>query len=484
MADPDKIVWIRPEDITHKGAYDLSLFSNDVLPGDWDLKRKALDVQPKHQGVTQRFRDGAEWGATNLFTGKYVAEFGSGLTIRGSEDLAALERHYEAHFDDLYASIRDHGFHLSVDENGFVDLPHVHIGRDGRLLFGRDGNHRLMMAKLLGVARIPCRVHARHLGWQQIRERVAMLGPDRCWEEVDPRLATHPDLADLLGRDDAPTEANLDVAATGIPSRYGTRRGLLLRRLARETRAGTAVVQVGGWLGAGTAQLALGIGEGPGAGAVRLLACDAWRASLTDVEEAGQRGVSLTVGEDLRPRVRRALAPFGVRVELTREVGVTGGWEREKIALYVDDASAPRDFRARSVAWCAGGWVRGETVLVAFAEREASAAGAPATQGLLPCLAAAYPGSFTLLEETERYKVLRYAEAVDVETLAAEARIWSLAATLGALERQIGELRWSRSWRMTGPLRYCTALARSAATRRHGPPVVPGERAAGSSPHA
>ena len=53
-------------------------------------------------------------------------------------------------------------------------------------LFGRDGNHRLMMAKLLGVARIPCCVHARHLAWQQIRERVAALGPERCWQEVDP----------------------------------------------------------------------------------------------------------------------------------------------------------------------------------------------------------------------------------------------------------------------------------------------------------
>lgn len=477
VADPEKVVWIRPEDITHKVVYDLSLFGNDVLPGDWDLKLRALDVQPKHQGIVQRFRDGAEWGATNLFTGKYVAEIGSGVAIRGSEDLGALEHHYEAHFDDLYSSIRDHGLQVSVDENGFVDLPHVHVGRDGRMLFGRDGNHRLMMAKLLGVARIPCRVHARHLAWQQIRERVAALGSERCWREVDPDLATHPDLADLLQRDDAPADAHLDVAAARIPSLYGTRHGLLLRRLANEARAGTAVVQVGAWLGAGTAQLARGIGERAGSGDVRLLACDEWRVSPTDVKEAAQRGVLLTPGEDLVSRVQHMLSPFGVPVNLVREAGTVGGWEGKKIALYVDEATAAPDLRARCAAWCAGSWIPGETILVAFGQREPLAAGAPTAQVLLPCLAAAHPGSFTLLEETERYKVFRYTEMVDTEKLATAARIWSLTVTAGELQREIENTRRSRSWRITAPLRYCAALVRSAMPRWRRWPVAPGWRA-------
>ena len=40
----------------------------------------------------------------------------------------------------------------------------------------------LAMAKLLGVKRIPCHVRARHLAWQQLRDRVAAYGPERCWD--------------------------------------------------------------------------------------------------------------------------------------------------------------------------------------------------------------------------------------------------------------------------------------------------------------
>ena len=50
VADPEKVVWIRPGDITHKVVYDLSLFGNDVLPGDWDLKLRSLDVAAEAPG--------------------------------------------------------------------------------------------------------------------------------------------------------------------------------------------------------------------------------------------------------------------------------------------------------------------------------------------------------------------------------------------------------------------------------------------------
>ena len=91
-----------------------------------------------------------------------------------------------------------------------------------------------------------------------------------------------------------------------------------------------------------------------------------------------------------------------------REAGTAGEWEREKIALYVDEASAAPDLRARGVAWCAESWIPGETILVAFAKREPApervrsrSAGTATLSRNVQCRAVS-----TLLEEAERYKRL------------------------------------------------------------------------------
>ena len=53
----------------------------------------------------------------------------------------------------------------------------------------------------------------------------------------------------------------LHELAEKIPSMGGTEIGALLREAARNAPSNTAIVEVGCWLGAGTAQLALGIRE-------------------------------------------------------------------------------------------------------------------------------------------------------------------------------------------------------------------------------
>lgn len=200
VADPDKVIWIATDDLTAKAVFPLDLYFNDVLPGDWDLHLGNLDATPKHRSVVQHFRDGVPWEATDIFVRKYRPEHMRGGSARGAGSLEELLRIYETKIEALYESIRRDGFVVARSSDGHVDVPHVHIARDGRLLFGSDGNHRLAMARLLNVIRIPCLVRARHMEWQRIRALVARHGADKCWRHVDPALATHPDLADLVGR--------------------------------------------------------------------------------------------------------------------------------------------------------------------------------------------------------------------------------------------------------------------------------------------
>ena len=196
---PDKIIWVRPEDLTYKTYYDLLLYCNDILPGDWDLRKALLERTQKCQSLVQHFRDGVRWEQTVLFTDIYPRRFARGHVIRGCRNIRELAEYYEVHIRDLHESISEHGFRVEINpKTKLPDIPHVHIGRDGCLLVGNNGNHRLFLAKLLGVERIPCVVRARHLRWQQLRECVARSGPEPCWSSSNITLATHPDLADLL----------------------------------------------------------------------------------------------------------------------------------------------------------------------------------------------------------------------------------------------------------------------------------------------
>ena len=121
-----------------------------------------------------------------------------GQTVRDSRTLEDLKRYYETHVDGLYESIKKHGFIVAFEKNGRADIPHVHIGREGQFLLGNNGNHRIPIASVLGVERVPCHVQARHLEWQLLRDAVATLRPNRCWDVVGRKFATHPDLADLI----------------------------------------------------------------------------------------------------------------------------------------------------------------------------------------------------------------------------------------------------------------------------------------------
>lgn len=203
VADPNKIIVIDPNCILHKTRIDVSLYTNDILPGDWDLSRRVLAQAIKHRSIVQHFEHGVNWEDTDVFVDNYARRFARGGSVRGKHDFEELKESYRSGIEALFSDMMENGFVIKVDENGRpISLPHVHIGRDGSFLFGNDGNHRLTIAKMLGLPIIACHVRARHFAWQRIREDIARYGPDKCWDVVDPKFADHPDLADLLGTEE------------------------------------------------------------------------------------------------------------------------------------------------------------------------------------------------------------------------------------------------------------------------------------------
>ena len=200
VADPNQIIWVRAEVFTYKTNYDLNLYYNDILPGDWDCGPgiRRLSSEKKHLSIIQHFRDGTAWEDTWLFKSNYIPKLERGKTVWGGRTLSDLKRYYETNVDGLHKSIKQNGFIVEFDAHGSADIPHVHIGRDGTIVLGSNGNHRIPIAILLGVERVPCYVRARHLEWQLVREKVATMGAERCLGLIGRDIATHPDLKDLV----------------------------------------------------------------------------------------------------------------------------------------------------------------------------------------------------------------------------------------------------------------------------------------------
>ena len=156
----------------------------------------------------------------------------------------------------------------------------------------------------------------------------------------------------------------LEAIADQIPSMGAKKIGPLLRQMSRNAPADTSVVEVGCWLGAGTAQLALGIRERRCADNVSLHCFDRWQATPREVEKAARCGVRLSVREDTLPRVRRTLEPFNVPIRFHKGDMWKSRWDGGPISVYVDDLSkAPRRF-CRALLTFGPKWIPGETVIV------------------------------------------------------------------------------------------------------------------------
>ena len=117
--------------------------------------------------------------------------------IRRCRSIQELINKYNDKVDGLYDSIKKDGIWPPSKDRPEIDSMYVHIGRSGELLWTSGGGHRLFIAKLLNVDRIPVRVWWRHKKWQEIRERLYVDRSQWGKDWAKPYL-NHPDLEDIF----------------------------------------------------------------------------------------------------------------------------------------------------------------------------------------------------------------------------------------------------------------------------------------------
>ncbi|NWG45378.1 MAG: hypothetical protein HXY25_02365 [Alphaproteobacteria bacterium] len=215
---------------------------------------------------------------------------------------------------------------------------------------------------------------------------------------------------------DRPLEA-LDAHSRTFPSMGGMELGPYFRMLARQVPAGTAIVEVGVWLGAGTAQLAYALAERRAAGhPVPPIYCyDRWMARPSHVPLAARQGWQVTPLHETLPLVRDALRPFGTEIHFRAGELRQARWNDGPIGIYIDDASKKQsDFR-KVMRTFGPSFVPGQTVLVLMDYHYAGIGETEWQRRFISAL----PGHFEALDVPElagsNTAAFRYLKPVDFE---------------------------------------------------------------------
>lgn len=190
-ADPFKKIIADPNAIKYRTNEPFSKRRGWVVSGDWDSAPNSFSDLVIPAAIYDHYRHCIEWEDS---------------TISEHYDSQRARREGQK-IEELYDRIRSEGYKsqrelLRQDSelawNGLNDTMHpelnevaVDIGRNGELLWNMCGQHRLAIAQVLDIEKIPVQIFRRHSQWQDIRDRF------RDGRPIPDKYEDHPDLQDL-----------------------------------------------------------------------------------------------------------------------------------------------------------------------------------------------------------------------------------------------------------------------------------------------
>lgn len=187
--------WLDAGPFARWSSYRRRWHAGRVLNGDWDQATQPLDDYHLASVVHDRFVGGRDW-VKIPYIKKALRKVARGERAWGNrcattEAVMARCRY----LDELHAALHREGY--STERRGDkLAFSHflVNIGRNGELIRNNDGKHRIILARQIGLPRLPARVFIRHRNWQRIRDAISTGEAP----ELARRFADHPDLEDLF----------------------------------------------------------------------------------------------------------------------------------------------------------------------------------------------------------------------------------------------------------------------------------------------
>jgi len=210
--DPLKTYWISPHAIEYSiQSFDRRIFIGTVKDGNWDRKKIPFSETSVYRGLRQRFIEEKDWNETCYYqqAKERIEKKGDKW---GHQTIDSFEEHRCTYVDELFERIKTEGYKMQTDikEQNRDKMRHenitkrhlktheigCNIGREGEFILN-TGNHRLAIAKLLDIEKIPIKIIVRHERWQRKRNQIATSSDpteSACGLCIDP---THPDIQNI-----------------------------------------------------------------------------------------------------------------------------------------------------------------------------------------------------------------------------------------------------------------------------------------------
>lgn len=154
-------LWVDPSSIRFKISPHFDL--RGVVGGDWDIERRyPLETNVKHLAIVQRYAEGRRWEDTDLFRDIYARRLAGGGHVRGEASIEALAAQYYDRVDGMFRDMEVNGFRIESPKGKKYPLPALMMGRDGDVFLGNQGNHRVAMARVIGLSQIAGEIVCRH----------------------------------------------------------------------------------------------------------------------------------------------------------------------------------------------------------------------------------------------------------------------------------------------------------------------------------
>lgn len=173
-----RLVRIDPRSVT--GAIDTKHWSRDdhraaVLAGDWDLVRVERPIIAR---TVAQLAAGAHYTETDQFPHMIdIVERGSGQWNYRCETVEDVHTYFRS-LVRVWEAIRAGDYRTQEELGGRKnDEIVVHVTRDGEVVVGQYGNHRLEMARHAGLRSVPMLLRTVHVQWAR-----------RCYDHDGPPL--------------------------------------------------------------------------------------------------------------------------------------------------------------------------------------------------------------------------------------------------------------------------------------------------------
>lgn len=192
--NPYRIYWVPTADIKvmADASFDFITATAQVTGGSWDRNPTRVEDGAYYKRFKTVFCDGTPWAQTDYYQ-RQVQKIREGrskryATVEEFETKLEQYEHMFAEFQNgnykLQAELAEDSGDNMIGDGGRTLFPSltdhtlmrheiaVNIGRDGTFL-RNDGRHRLALAHLAGLDKVPVRIVVRHKKWQQLRDEIA-----------------------------------------------------------------------------------------------------------------------------------------------------------------------------------------------------------------------------------------------------------------------------------------------------------------------